>query len=169
MREKEYLEQKKKSLLKNSALTFDDFRGLLHFHTTYSDGKNTLTEMFNAAEELAFTFAAVCDHSKSAYYANGMDEKRVLLQRKEIRQIKLKSKIALFSGIEVDILVNGDLDYNNEILSSFDFVIASVHSRFNLDEKEMTKRIIKAIENPYVDVLAHPSGRLLLSRNSLQL
>ena len=165
MREKEYFEQKKKSLLKNSNLTFDDFKGLLHFHTTFSDGKNTLVEMNNAAEELGFKYAAVNDHSKSAFYANGMDEKKVLLQRKEIKQINLQSKTVLFSGIEVDILVNGELDFNNEILSGFDFVIVSVHSRFNLDEKEMTKRIIKAVENPYVDVLAHPSGRLLLSRN----
>ena len=165
MREKEHFEQKKKSLLKNSNLTFDDFKGLLHFHTTFSDGKNTLNEMFNAAAELGFIFAAVNDHSKSAFYANGMDEKRIIQQRKEIRQINLQNKTVLFSGIEVDILVNGDLDYNNELLSGFDFVIASVHSRFNLDEKEMTERIIKAVENSYVDVLAHPSGRLLLSRN----
>ena len=165
MREKEHFEQKKKSLLKNSNLTFDDFKGLLHFHTSFSDGKNTLNEMFNAAAELGFIFAAVNDHSKSAFYANGMDEKRIIQQRKEIRQINLQNKTVLFSGIEVDILVNGDLDYNNELLSGFDFVIASVHSRFNLDEKEMTERIIKAVENSYVDVLAHPSGRLLLSRN----
>ena len=165
MREKEYFEQKKKSLLKNSGLTFDDFKGLLHFHTTYSDGKNTLIEMFNAAGELGFNYAAVNDHSKSAYYANGMDEKRIIQQKKEIEQINSHSRIFLFSGIEVDILTNGDLDYDNEILSDFDFVIASVHSHFNLDEKEMTKRIIKAVENPLVDVLAHPSGRLLLSRN----
>ena len=165
MREKEYFEQKKKSLLKNSGLTFDDFKGLLHFHTTYSDGKNTLIEMFNAASELGFNYAAVNDHSKSAYYANGMDEKRIIQQKKEIEQINSHSRIFLFSGIEVDILTNGDLDYDNEILSDFDFVIASVHSHFNLDEKEMTKRIIKAVENPLVDVLAHPSGRLLLSRN----
>ena len=165
MREKEYFEQKKKSLLKNSNLTFDYFKGLLHFHTNYSDGKNTLVEMSNAAEELGFRYAAVNDHSKSAYYANGMDENRVLQQRKEIRQINSRNKISLFAGIEADILANGDLDYNNEILSGFDFVIASVHSRFNLNEKEMTGRIIKAVENPFVDVLAHPSGRLLLSRN----
>ena len=165
MREKEYFEQKKDSLLRNSNLTFNDFKGLLHFHTTFSDGKNTLVEMNNAAEELGFKYAAVNDHSKSAFYANGMDEERVLQQRKELKQINLQSKTILFSGIEADILVDGELDYNNEILSGFDFVISSVHSRFNLDEKEMTKRIIKAVENPYVDVLAHPSGRLLLSRN----
>jgi DNA polymerase (family 10) len=121
--------------------------------------------MFNAAGELGFNYAAVNDHSKSAYYANGMDEKRIIQQKKEIEQINSHSRIFLFSGIEVDILTNGDLDYDNEILSDFDFVIASVHSHFNLDEKEMTKRIIKAVENPLVDVLAHPSGRLLLSRN----
>lgn len=165
MREKEYFEQKKKFLLKNSNLNFDDFKGLLHFHTSYSDGNNTLVEMINAAKELGLRYTAVNDHSKSAYYANGMDEKRVLQQKKEIEKLNSESKIFIFAGIEVDILVNGDLDYNNEILSNFDFVIASVHSRFNLDEKEMTRRIIKAVENPFADVLAHPSGRLLLSRN----
>ena len=162
MREKEYFDQKNKSLLKNSTLTFDDFKGLLHFHTTYSDGKNTLTEMVIAAEELGFKYASVNDHSKSAYYANGLDEKSIFRQIQEIAGIH--SKVELFTGIEVDILTNGNLDYQDEFLSNFDFVIASVHSGFNLAEKDMTRRIIKAIENPYVDVLAHPSGRLLLSR-----
>lgn len=165
MREKEYFEQKKKSVLKNSTLSINDFKGLLHFHTTYSDGKNTLSEMINCAEELGFNYAAVNDHSKSAFYANGMDEKKVVQQRKEVEKLNSQRKISLFAGIEADILVNGDLDYSDEILSDFDFVIASVHSRFSLDEKEMTKRIITAVENPFVDVLAHPSGRLLLSRN----
>ena len=165
MREKEYFEQKKKSLLKNSTLSIEDFKGLLHFHTTYSDGKNTLTEMINAAEELDFSYAAVNDHSKSAHYANGLDEQRILQQIKEVRKINLQKEIFLFSGIEADILVNGEMDYDNNFLSNFDFVIASVHSRFNLEEKEMTNRIIKAVENPFVDVLAHPSGRQLLSRN----
>ncbi len=164
MREKEYFEVKKKSLLRNSNLSIEDFKGLLHFHTNYSDGKNRLEEMAGAAEELNFKYAAVNDHSKSAYYANGMDEKRVLQQLKEVRKINSELKIELFAGIEVDIMGNGDPDYNNEVLSGFDFVIASVHSRFNLEEREMTKRIIKAVENPFVDVLAHPSGRQLLSR-----
>jgi len=163
MREKEYFEQKGKSLSKNSLLSFNDFKGLLHFHTTYSDGKNTLNEMVNAAEELGFKYASVNDHSKSAYYANGLDENRILQQIREVRGIE--SKMELFAGIEVDILTNGDLDYQNEFLSNFDFVIASVHSRFNLEEKEMTRRIIRAVENPFVDVLAHPSGRLLLLRD----
>ena len=165
MREKGYFEQNKKSLLKNSNLSLDDFKGLLHFHTTFSDGKNSLVEMNNASEELGFSYAAVNDHSKSAFYANGMDKNRALQQRKEVKKINSQNKMTLFAGIEVDILVNGELDYNNDILSGFDFVIASVHSRFSLDEMKMTKRIIKAVENPYVDVLAHPSGRLLLSRN----
>ena len=164
MREKEYFEIKKKSLLRNSNLSIEDFKGLLHFHTNYSDGKNRLEEMAGAAEELNFKYAAVNDHSKSAYYANGMDEKRVIQQLGEVRKINSKLKISLFAGIEVDIMANGDPDYNDEVLSGFDFVIASVHSRFNLEEKEMTQRIIRAVENPFVDVLAHPSGRQLLSR-----
>jgi DNA polymerase (family X) len=164
MREKEYFEQKKKNLLKNSTLSIDDFNGLLHFHTTYSDGKNSLSEMAQAADELNFKYAAVNDHSKSAYYANGLDEKRIHTENEEVKNYTLQNRLYLFMGNEVDILANGDLDFSNEFLPTFDFIIASIHSRFNLEEAEMTKRMIKAIENPFVDVLAHPSGRQLLSR-----
>jgi DNA polymerase (family X) len=164
MREKEYFGQTKRKLIKNSALTFDDFKGLLHFHTTYSDGKNSLAEMVKAAEELKLEFASVNDHSKSAYYANGLDEKRIYKEIEDVKRCNSKNKLYLFMGSEVDILENGELDFSNDFLQSFDLVIASIHSRFNLEEKEMTKRIIRAIENPFVDILAHPSGRQLLAR-----
>ncbi len=153
------------NLRTNSDLVFNDFKGLLHFHTTWSDGINTLAEMFDAATELGFKFAAVCDHSKTAFYANGLKEKDVLKQKEEINELSKNSKIKLYQGIESDILRNGDLDYNDDFLHNFDFIVASVHSQFNLSEEEMTKRIIKAIENPYTNVIGHPTGRLLLRRD----
>ena len=164
MREGEFLALKKKKLKENSDLSLDKFKGLLHWHTTWSDGKDTLETMLNEAVKLKFKYVAVCDHSKSAAYANGLKEDRILLQREYLNKIKEQYKIKLFQGIESDILTYGSLDYPQEFLPAFDFVVVSVHSRFNLDEKEMTARIIKAVENPYTDLLGHLSGRLLLSR-----
>jgi DNA polymerase (family X) len=148
----------------NSNLNAEDFKGFLHFHSTYSDGRNSLEDMLKAAESRNYEYAAVCDHSKSAYYANGLKEDAILLQFKEIERLSAKQNIAIFRGIESDILKDGSLDYPDEILKSFQFVVASVHSRFALDEMEMTRRMIKAVENPFTDVLGHPSGRLLLLR-----
>jgi DNA polymerase (family X) len=161
MREPEYFEYKG---IKNSDLTTQDFKAFLHFHTTYSDGRNSLEDMIKGAISRGYECAAVCDHSKSAYYANGLKEEDILLQNKEIADISSKLDITIFQGIESDILKDGSLDYTEEILSEFQFVVASVHSRFSLDENEMTKRILKAVENPYTDILGHPSGRLLLLR-----
>jgi len=164
MREDEFLAVKDKKLKENSDLSLDEFKGLLHWHTTYSDGRDTLETMLNEAVKLNFQFIAVCDHSKSAAYANGLKEDRILLQREHLNKIQDQYKIKLFQGIESDILADGSLDYPQDFLSNFDFVVASIHSRFNMDEKEMTARIIKAVENPFTDLLGHPSGRLLLSR-----
>ncbi|MDR3667482.1 MAG: PHP domain-containing protein [Ignavibacteriaceae bacterium] len=169
MREDEFLTVKDKKLKENSDLTVSDLKGLLHWHTTYSDGRDTLETMLNEAIKLNFQFAVVCDHSKSAAYANGLKEDRLLLQKEHINKLRDQYKIKLFQGIESDILADGSLDYPVEFLPYFDFVVASVHSRFNLDEKEMTSRIIKAIENPYTDLLGHPSGRLLLSREAYKI
>lgn len=169
MREDEFLTVKDKKLKENSDLTVSDLKGLLHWHTTYSDGRDTLETMLNEAIKLNFQFAVVCDHSKSAAYANGLKEDRLLLQKEHINKLRDQYKIKLFQGIESDILADGSLDYPVEFLPYFDFVAASVHSRFNLDEKEMTSRIIKAIENPYTDLLGHPSGRLLLSREAYKI
>jgi DNA polymerase (family 10) len=164
MREDEFLAVKNKKLKENSDLSLDDFKGLLHWHTTWSDGRDTLETMLNEAVKLNFKYIAVCDHSKSAAYANGLKEDRILSQKEHLDKLKTQYNIKLFQGIESDILTDGSLDYPQEFLPNFDFVVASVHSRFNLDEKEMTTRIIKAVENPYTDLLGHPSGRLLLSR-----
>jgi DNA polymerase (family X) len=164
MREAEFLSIKNKKLKENSDLSLNEFKGLLHWHTTYSDGKDTLETMLNEAVKLNFQYIAVCDHSKSAAYANGLKEDRVFTQREHLNELQKKYNIKLFQGIESDIMADGQLDYPDEFLPNFDFIVASVHSRFNLDEKEMTARIIKAVENPYTDLLGHPSGRLLLSR-----
>lgn len=164
MREKEYFSAPEK-LRKNSKLGILDFRGLLHFHTTYSDGKNTLTEMAEAAKDNVFTYLAVCDHSKAAFYANGLTETRVLEQKREIEKVSRSLDIPIFHGVESDILKNGELDYDTDFMKNFQFVVASVHSRFKLSEEEMTSRIIKAVENQYTDLLGHPTGRLLLQRS----
>ncbi len=163
MREKEYINAPD-HLKNNSNLDVSIMKGLLHFHTTFSDGTSSLTEMSQEASKLGFEYICVCDHSKSAFYANGLSEEQILLQKEEIYNIKGTSNVEIFHGIEADISNDGSLDYDNDILSTFDMVVASVHSNFNLSEKEMTARIIKAIENQYTDILAHPTGRLLLSR-----
>jgi DNA polymerase (family 10) len=142
-----------------------DIKGILHAHCTYSDGKNSLEEMALATKELGYEYLGITDHSQSAAYAGGLKPAEILKQFKEID--KLNKKLApfkIFKGIESDILGDGSLDYSEEILEQFDFVIASVHSRFKMTEEEMTARIITAIENPYTTILGHSSGRLLLRR-----
>ncbi|HSD62302.1 MAG TPA: PHP domain-containing protein [Ignavibacteriaceae bacterium] len=164
MREAEYFTVKNKSLFNNSDLTEENFKGLLHFHTVYSDGRNTLDEMIDAAIKRRFRYAAVCDHSKTAIYANGLSEERILKEMEEIEQISSFKKLYIFKGIESDILSDGSLDYSSDFMSNFQFVVASIHSQFSMDEDKMTQRILKAVENPFTDILGHPSGRLLLSR-----
>lgn len=165
MREEEYFSLKE-NVRKNSDLEFNKMQGLLHFHTTFSDGRDTLESMISKAEELGFNYAAVCDHSKSAFYANGLNEERILEQKKLLKKYSDENHFTIYQGIESDILTDGSLDYSNDFLKHIDFVVASVHSQFNLSEADMTKRIIKAVENPYTDLLGHPTGRLLLSRDS---
>jgi DNA polymerase (family 10) len=141
------------------------FYGLFHVHTTYSDGANTIEEIVKACQELNMQYVGICDHSKAAFYANGLNEDRVKQQHEEIDKINAGLKnFKVFKGIEVDILTDGSLDFNDKTLAEFDFVVASVHSQFSLSENAMTERIIKAISNPYVSMLGHPTGRLLLGR-----
>ncbi|MGE5457517.1 MAG: PHP domain-containing protein [Methanococcaceae archaeon] len=167
MREKLYFSAKP-AFRVNSNLTLESFQGLLHFHTVSSDGKNSLKEMANAAESAGFHYIAVCDHSKSAFYARGLTEEQVMMQKEEIKSIEAGS-LKIFQGIESDILQDGSLDYSTSFLKNFDFIVASVHSRFNMTEEEMTSRIIRAIENEFTDLLGHPTGRLLLSREGYKL
>jgi DNA polymerase (family X) len=143
-----------------------DLRGAFHNHTNASDGKNTLEEMAQAAEDLGWEYLGIADHSKSSHQANGLSPERLMEQIKQIHALNAskKFKIHLFTGTECDILPDGSLDFEDELLSKLDYVVASVHSSFTQDEATMTARLIKAIEHPLVTMLGHPSGRLLLRR-----
>jgi DNA polymerase (family 10) len=143
----------------------ENLRGTFHCHTTASDGHNTLEEMAEAAQELGLQYLGIAEHSKSSIQAHGLDEAKLRVQMATIHKLNKKfDGFRLFAGIECDILRNGELDFPDEILSQLDFAVASVHSVFNLSEVEMTKRIIKAMENPFITMLGHPTGRLLLKR-----
>lgn len=166
MREMEVFNYPVKTLLAESDLNREQFNGFLHFHTKNSDGMNTLEEMVHAANSAGYEYFAVCDHSKSAFYASGLTEDRILLQKKEVAEVSSKLRLPVFQGIESDILNDGSLDYEQDFLENFDFIVASIHSNFNMKEDEMTARIIKAVENPKTNVLGHPTGRLLLYRES---
>ena len=142
-----------------------DLRGILHNHSTYSDGVNTLKEMAEYCKELGYEYLGICDHSQSAFYADGMKPEKVFLQHTEIDELNKKLfPFKIFKGIESDILNDGSLDYEEDVLKSFDFIVASVHSNLKMNEEKATARLIKAIENPYTTILGHPTGRLLLSR-----
>jgi DNA polymerase (family X) len=149
----------------------EDIRGDVHMHTTASDGRNSISEMAEAALACGYKYIAITDHSKNLAMTNGMDEKRALEQIKQVRAIdkKMEGKIRVFTGIEVDILADGALDLDDEVLAQIDVVIASVHTRFEQSREEMTERVLKAIENPYVRILGHPTGRLLLRREPFAL
>ncbi|WP_316818376.1 helix-hairpin-helix domain-containing protein [Pedobacter nyackensis] len=147
-------------------ITYQDLKGSLHNHSTWSDGVHTLEEMaIFCKENLKLEYLGMCDHSKSAFYANGLNEQRIYAQHQEIDALNAKlAPFRIFKGIESDILYDGSLDYSDDILKTFDFVVASVHSILRMDEEKATSRLITAIENPYTTILGHPTGRLLLSR-----
>jgi len=151
-------------------LTQSDLRGDVHMHTVETDGRNTIEEMAEAAKARGYQYLAITDHSKNLAFANGLDDKRALEHMKRIRAANDKiDGIKIFAGIEVDILGDGALDLSDEVLAQMDVVIASVHSHMNQDAKEMTDRVLKAIENPNTSVIGHPTGRLLLRRDAFQL
>jgi DNA polymerase (family X) len=142
-----------------------DIKGILHTHTTYSDGLHTLLEMATAAQQNGYEYIGITDHSKAAFYANGLKEDRLLAQWAEIDALNQKfAPFRIFKGIECDILNDGALDYSDEMLQQFDFIIASIHSNLRMDKEKATARLIRAIENPYTTMLGHPTGRLLLAR-----
>ena len=144
----------------------ENLRGTFHCHTTASDGHNSLEEMAAAAQELGLEYLGVAEHSRSSIQAHGLDEVKLRAQVQRIRELNKTFKgFRLFAGIECDILRDGSLDFPDEILAELDFVVVSIHSVFNLSEAEMTRRMIRAIENPLVTLLAHPTGRLLLKRD----
>jgi DNA polymerase (family X) len=143
----------------------EDIRGDLQMHTTASDGRNSIEEMGQAARALGYEYIALTDHSKAVTVANGMDEKRTLEQIKRIRAAQQRvAGIRLLAGIEVDILKTGKLDLPDDVLTELDIVVASVHSYMNLMRAEMTDRLLAAIENPFVQIIAHPTGRIIMRR-----
>ena len=142
-----------------------DLQGCLHNHSVYSDGKNTLQEMAEACRSLGLHYFGIADHSQYAAYAGGLKEEDVYRQHEEIDRLNsLWSDFTILKGIEADILPDGSLDYNDHILSQFDYVVASVHANLTMDLDKAMDRLIRAIENPYTSILGHPTGRLLLSR-----
>lgn len=146
-------------------ITVADLQGVIHTHTTYSDGLNTLSEMAHYAKTKGFKYIGITDHSKAAFYANGLKEERLYQQWAEIDALnKTFTDFKILKGIESDILNDGSLDYAEDILKQFDFIIASIHTNLKMDIDKATTRLIKAIENPYTTILGHPTGRLLLSR-----
>jgi DNA polymerase (family 10) len=144
----------------------EDVRGVFHAHTVRSDGGNTLEEMAQATLERGLQYLGLTDHSQSAYYAGGMNVSEVVEQMKEADQLNEKygPRFHIFKGIESDILADGELDYPESILKRFDFVIASIHSRFKMNRQEQTERITQAVKNPYTTILGHMTGRLLTRR-----
>ena len=149
---------------------FTDLRGDLHAHTDWSDGRNTLQEMVEAAKAEGLDYFAITDHSVSSTVANGLDQKRLLEQVKQVRELDAEIEgMTVLAGSEVDIRRSGTLDFPDEILAQLDIVVASVHSHFNLTEAEMTKRIVRAIENPFVNIIGHPTGRMLGHRHGYPL
>ncbi|SIT91731.1 DNA polymerase/3'-5' exonuclease PolX [Pontibacter indicus] len=146
-------------------LELSDLKGILHNHSTYSDGAHTLEQMATYCRDMGYQYLGISDHSKTAAYAGGLREGDVLRQQKEIDQLNQKlAPFKIFKGIESDILGDGSLDYEEDILKTFDFIVASIHSNLNMDEQKATARLITAIENPYTTMLGHPTGRLLLRR-----
>ena len=147
-------------------IQIENLKGTFHNHTTASDGKNSLSEMAEAATDLGLQYLGISDHSKSSVQANGLSDEELLQQVKEIKDFndRNNNELTIFSGVECDILKDGSLDYNESVLSQLDYCIASVHSSFSMTENEMTQRVIKAIESPHVTMIGHLTGRLLLLR-----
>lgn len=146
-------------------ISHNDIKGILHNHTLWSDGSDKLMDMALYYKELGYEYMLVSDHSKSAFYANGVKENDVYKYIQEIKDTNTKiENFTVFAGIESDILADGNLDYNDDVLKMFDVIIASIHSVLNMDNQKATERLIRAIENPYTRILGHMTGRILLAR-----
>ncbi len=163
------LREEKHARSAKSLLELSDIKGQIHNHSTWSDAVHSIRDMVDVCIKDGYSYFAMADHSKTSYYANGLSEERVLAQAEEIRLIRqdLKAKgseFELLHGIEVDIMTDGRLDYEDDLLATLDYAVVSVHQNFTLSEEDQTNRIIKAISNPYAKILAHPTGRILLRR-----
>lgn len=146
-------------------LAYEDIRGVLHCHSEYSDGVASIAQMARAAKERGWDYIGISDHSESAFYARGLKRDKVLQQHEEIDELNARMKgFRILKGIEADILADGRVDYDAEFLERFDYVVGSIHSRFSMDGEAMTKRVLAALDDPHLTILAHPTGRLLLSR-----
>ena len=148
-----------------------DLRGVLHVHSTWSDGQNTIREMAEACIARGLTYLGLTDHSKTAAYAGGLNEEALKRQHEEIDQLnnEFVGRLRILKGIECDILRDGSMDFADDVLATLDFVVASIHSLFNLSPEEQTQRMLRAISNPYVDIIGHPTGRILLGREGYTL
>jgi len=150
---------------KKELITIDDIKGVVHNHTTWSDGVDSLPDFVSACKKLKYEYVVISDHSKNAHYAGGLKEDKLLKQLEEIDRLNKKLKpFKIFKSVECDILVSGELDYSNEILAQLDLVIISIHQLLKMDEERATKRLIKAIEHPHTTILGHMTGRQLLIR-----
>jgi DNA polymerase (family X) len=150
-------------------ISLEDLHGDVHMHTVETDGRNTIEEMAEAAKERGYKYMAITDHSKNLAFANGLDDERAIAHIQKIRDANKRIEgITIFAGIEVDILADGDLDLSDDVLAQMDLVIASVHSVFNQEPAKMTERLLKAIENPHVSIIGHPTGRIQLRRDAYQ-
>lgn len=151
-------------------VTGEDLRGILHVHSTWSDGHATIREMAEACMALGMEYLGMCDHSKNAAYAGGLNAAAVRRQQEEIDALNAEyaGRLRILKGTECDILRDGSLDFDDETLKTFDFVVASIHSHFQLPPEEQTRRLIRAMENPYCSIIGHPTGRVLLRREGYQ-
>jgi DNA polymerase (family 10) len=152
----------------DNVLTLADIKGALHCHSTWSDGKATIAQMADASRARGWRYVGITDHSQAAFYAGGLSRDKVLMQHAEIDGLNAAATdgFRILKGIEADILADGALDYDEALLDRFDFVVGSVHSRFAMDERAMTDRVLRALDDPHLTVLGHPTGRLLLSRDA---
>src|SRR5436190_7692603 len=150
--------------LPEDLVTIDDIRGMVHCHTTYSDGKQTIEEMVRAAESMGMKYITITDHSPTAFYAGGVTLDRLKRQWDEIDEVQEKVKVKILRGTESDIVANGHLDYPDKILEQFDVIVASIHSRYKMDSAKMTRRIVTAMQQPVFKIWGHALGRLIQRR-----
>jgi len=170
LREKPGIIEKAKKNQLPQLIQASDIKGIIHSHSNWSDGVNTIEEMAAECIRRGFEYLVLSDHSQSAFYANGLKEDRIREQHKQVDELNKKlAPFKIFKSIESDILNNGELDYPEEVLKTFDLVIASVHSNLKMNEEKAMARLIKAIEDPHTTILGHMTGRLLLSRNGYPL